>query len=119
MSISDFNPERALKFADKLRDRAKQLQREITETEIEVTTRDKSIRVTVTIAGKVRDLALNRSAIEDRDPGEVAANLLAVLQKAQEIGEQAGKDLARRYLPSVPNVGALLSQSRSDGLDMR
>jgi hypothetical protein len=120
MSITDFDPERALKFADDFRHRAGQLQQEVNETEIDVSSQDRSIKVTVTVAGKIRSLALDRSVIEDRESVEVAANLLALLQKAQEISEKAGNDLARQYLPRVPDFGALFSRPYSHGRgDMR
>jgi DNA-binding protein YbaB len=104
-----FDAEGAVRFAAELRSRAKRLEEEVAATEIDVTSRDKSVTVTVTITGKVRGLKLDRVLCEDRDPGEFAEAILATVQRAQEIGEQAGKDLVSRYLPNAPDFGKLLS----------
>lgn len=99
-----FNPEVPYKYVEDLTRRAKQLEDEVRETEIDVTSKDELVTVTVTIPGKVTGLRLNASALHGRGAKELAESILSTVQKAQEIGERAGADLVNRYLPGLPNL---------------
>ncbi|MGH3739311.1 MAG: YbaB/EbfC family nucleoid-associated protein [Micromonosporaceae bacterium] len=109
-----FDPERALQFAADLRRRAKQLEKEVEQTEIDVTSPDRTIKVSVTVSGKIIDLKLDR-AIDGRGANEIAGAILATIRSAQKIAEEAGEDLTRRHLPNVPNFNDVLDRAAREG----
>lgn len=112
-----FDAEGALRHADDLRRRVKLLEDEVRDTEIDVTSRDKSIVVTVTTTGRIRDLQLDASKYDGRTASDMARAILETLQKAQQIGEEAGVNMARRYLPNVPNFREMMLSKTEDTPD--
>ncbi len=109
-----FSPELAFQHAEDLASRARALKEEADDTEIDVASKDGSIKATFTVSGRITSLQLQPSATESRDAKELAEAVLSVLQKGQSIGERVGLEMANRHLPGVPK---LLEQLREQAVE--
>ncbi|MGH3738073.1 MAG: YbaB/EbfC family nucleoid-associated protein [Micromonosporaceae bacterium] len=104
MDPDDFDSDTVMERAQSLIDRSRQFQREMASTDVDVTSSDRSITVTMSMSGEITDLRLERKAIDDKSPEEVARSILAVIQTARTAVTRASQDLVRRYLPDLPGL---------------
>ncbi|MGH3118652.1 MAG: YbaB/EbfC family nucleoid-associated protein [Gaiellales bacterium] len=105
MDPEDFDPGSVTAKAKDLIERGRRLEEEINSIDIDVSSLNKSIMVTMSMTGKIDGLRLDHKAVEGKEPDEIARQILETLQTAQSAVAQARQDLVKRYLPDMPDLG--------------